>query len=368
MSSSRGLQPALLSREAISARLARIFPEGTEQHTNLTREMAASTVFVMLYVGAIEGSDRWVRPNQITRMTHAQARRTSEAEREAWRSKSLRPSGPIPGRWYADNTREPIRDEILRNGLLPVGAVLERPGIKKTAQTPRWALARDFAELFLVSEEQFGTLLSHWRERHLSQAARARLVLLQQGVVATATQEEILVTFPNKRTRYLSPGESSLIAKGVIEVFAPRFLEKPGVILVSETSRKEEAVDLRLAQSVGLPIPANELLPDIILVDLGPENPLFVFVEVVASDGPVTPLRKAQLTALLEQGGHHPRSGAFVTALMDRGSPVYRGKVASQSAWDTFIWFVTEPDKLVIQRDFEHQPVRLSALMGTPQP
>ena len=35
----------------------------------------------------------------------------------------------IPGRWYADNTREPIRDETIRFGLISVGAVLEQEGL-----------------------------------------------------------------------------------------------------------------------------------------------------------------------------------------------------------------------------------------------
>ena len=44
--------PPLLTVPDIQERLQTIFPEGTENRNYVTREMAARTVFVMLYVGA----------------------------------------------------------------------------------------------------------------------------------------------------------------------------------------------------------------------------------------------------------------------------------------------------------------------------
>ena len=44
--------PPLLTVPDIHERLQTIFPEGTENRNYVTREMAARTVFVMLYVGA----------------------------------------------------------------------------------------------------------------------------------------------------------------------------------------------------------------------------------------------------------------------------------------------------------------------------
>ena len=61
--------PPLLPVPDIHARLQGIFPEGTSNRNYVTREIAAKTVFVMLYVGAVEGAGRWLRPNQVTRMT-----------------------------------------------------------------------------------------------------------------------------------------------------------------------------------------------------------------------------------------------------------------------------------------------------------
>lgn len=83
-------------------------------------EIAAKTVFVMLYIGAVESAGRWLRPDQVTRMTDAQAQCIGECERQAWTQKSLvSRRHEIADRWYAVNTRESIRDDTMRNGLSP---------------------------------------------------------------------------------------------------------------------------------------------------------------------------------------------------------------------------------------------------------
>ncbi|MCY4498234.1 MAG: BsuBI/PstI family type II restriction endonuclease, partial [Rhodospirillaceae bacterium] len=40
----------------------------------------------------------------------------------------------------------------------------------------------------------------------------------------------VLVTFPNRETRQLAPGPSSIITQAVIEVFARNFLDDPAVL------------------------------------------------------------------------------------------------------------------------------------------
>ena len=87
--------PPLLPVADIHERLQTIFPDGTANRNYVTREIAAKTVFVLLYMGAVEGSERWLRPDQVTRMTDAQAALSEEADREAWLAESMRPSaGP----------------------------------------------------------------------------------------------------------------------------------------------------------------------------------------------------------------------------------------------------------------------------------
>ena len=48
--------PPYLARELIAERLALIFPEGTPNRNYCVRQLAASTVFAALYIGAVEGS------------------------------------------------------------------------------------------------------------------------------------------------------------------------------------------------------------------------------------------------------------------------------------------------------------------------
>lgn len=59
--------------------------------TYCVREATASTVFTMLYVGAVEGDGEWAGPKQIVRMTDAQAALSQDAARKAYAVKSLKP-------------------------------------------------------------------------------------------------------------------------------------------------------------------------------------------------------------------------------------------------------------------------------------
>lgn len=338
--------PDLPELGRVVERLPEIFPEGMELRNYFIRQMAARTIFVMFYVGAVEGFGRWIRPNQVTRMSDEQAGRAALQERLAWTEVSLRKGGDIPGRWFADNTREPIRDETIRHAFVRVGAILERPGVPTTSSKPRYALASDFAELFLVDDPAFPAAVSVWQERHLTAAARARVELVRRGIAARKG-EGILVTFPNGETRRMKSGESSEITRSVIEDFASRFLEMPGVVWVSESGQQVVQRDDELARRVGLTIPAQTLLPDVILVDLAPVEPLLVFVEVVATDGPVNDKRKEDLLTLVTTGGHRAQNAAFVTAYSDRSNPAFR-KTGSTLAWDSLAWFASEPDRIMM--------------------
>lgn len=72
---------APLARVAdIQERLQTIFPDGTPNRNYCTRRIAAKTMFVMLYIGAIEGTERWLRPNQVTRIGVGVAGENGEAD------------------------------------------------------------------------------------------------------------------------------------------------------------------------------------------------------------------------------------------------------------------------------------------------
>ncbi|MDQ2901522.1 MAG: hypothetical protein M3Y07_17255 [Acidobacteriota bacterium] len=110
------------------------------------------------------------------------------------------------------------------------------------------------------------------------------------------------------------------------------------------------ARDDDLAKSIHLKIPADRYLPDVLPVDLGPRDPLLIFVEVVATDGPINEARKQALLEIATSAGFEKRQVAFVSAYLDRSQPAFR-KTISELAWHSFGWFAAEPDNIVVLRD-----------------
>src|SRR5579863_275170 len=68
----------------------------------------------------------------------------------------------------------------------------------------------------------------------------------------------------------------------------------------------------------------------------------FFFIEVVASDGPVTPQRQDALLKIATDAGFPANRVAFVTAFLDRSHPAFK-KAISELAWHSFAWFAAEP-------------------------
>lgn len=351
--------PPYVGRELVAERLPLILPEGTPNRGYCIRELAASTVFTALYVGAIDGAGRHLGPVHVYRMGEAQAALSSDEARLTYArdivGKGHNAVGP---RWYADNTREPIRDETLRDGLVAIGAVVRREDLPTTSGLPRYALKPDFAAMFnpALAGEALDDAIAAFQAAHLSKGALARIAILRLG--AGSSNEGVLVTFPNGETRQLAPGPSSVIARAAVEVFAPRFLAQPAVLWLSESGNKVVLRDDRIADAIGLKIAPDRNLPDIILADLGDSATLLVFVEVVATDGAIHEMRKATILALTDSAGFARNQVAFVTAYLDRQSAGYR-KTVSQLAWGTFAWFVSEPERIVAMLEGDGAPTVL---------
>jgi len=332
----------------------------------VVREIAAKTLFVMLYVGAVEGTGRYVRPDQVTKMTDTQAKKIQAASRARWIVQSLMrdPVLNLRGRWYAPNTREPIRDETLRLGLVALGAVVERTDLPTTSSKPRYAIARHFADLLVAlfeNPENVTALVHRWQTVHLTAAALSRIELLRRGAITFQSSNRIKVTFPNGEVRLMRPGPSTVITKAVIEEFTRSFLREPGVISVSESGNKVVARDEALARSIGLRLDYAKNLPEVILADARADLPKLIFIEVVATDGPVNEQRKQALLRVASNGGFNKGDIYFVSAFADRNASVFR-KLVGEVAWGTFAWFMSEPDKLLAFR--EGKPMELQSLLA----
>ena len=300
------------------------------------------------------------------RMTEQQANRHLDETRDAYRTDVMRPGFRAEGRrWYEENSREPVRDETLRQGLITNNAVIERQGMPTTSSLPRYALKLDFAALFALSltGPAFAQAITEWQNNNLSAQALARTVLMRHGAVTSG--EGVLVKFPNGETRRMSPGPSSTIAKAVIEEFAPLFLVNPSVLWVSESGAKVVARDDELAAMLNLRIAADRNLPDIILIDLGgsgTEQFLLVFVEVVATDGPITEQRRRALTRIATDAGFPVSRLAFVTAYLDRSHGAFK-KTIAELAWSSFAWFAAEPRQIVSLHEGGDTPRPLRQLL-----
>lgn len=349
----------LLSVPAIKSRLAVIFPDGTPERGYLTRDIAAKTVFTALYAGAIEGSGIWIRPNQVCRMTDEQSVMLSDKERTAWLASSskngFKPNGTP---WFADNSREPIRDETIKEGFIPVRAFIERQGLAVTSNLGKYCLESEFSLLFDadISEEEFFQRAEKWRGAHLTKLALARQALVASG--ALISEDAVCIVFPNGESRALSPGPSSLICKAVIEDFAPRFLRSPHVLWLSESGAKVVQRDESLALKLGIVIDPSKSLPDAILVDLGSEMDgsdfIVLFVEAVATDGPINQNRKSKLTQIAIDAGFKEENLCFMTAFLDRDCRAFKKSIPN-IAWGSYIWFVSEPDKIISLRNGEEE-------------
>lgn len=354
--------PKIPSLVTIQERLPLIFPEGTENRGYIIREMSAKTIFVMFYAGAIDGYEEWIRPSQVVNMGDSQAILTDDENRKNWVGMSLSKKKTQPAdAWYAENTREPIRDETLRSGLIPCNAVIERKGIATTSSKPRYCLNQSFANLFNedLDKETLLHAINKWQEQFLNKAALVRIRLLKSS--ATIADDDVVVTFPNDEKRTLAPGPSSIITKALIEVFAPNYLKTPAVLWVSESGNKVVARDEELARALGLKIDASKALPDVIMIDLGEDSSgvdmLVIFAEVVATDGPINRERKIILTRLALDAGFSEKNLAFLTAFVDRSSPAFR-KAVPELAWGSYVWFASEPNHLIVLRD--NEPVKIS--------
>lgn len=342
--------PPLPSFDIVQQRLPLIFPEGTPERGYLIREAAASTIFVALYIGAVEGAEVYLAPKHVYRMSDVQEGMISAAERAAYAVEVMKPGGRAPGdQWYADTSREPIRDETLREGFVVVGAAIEKADVPTTSNKGRYALQAAFAALFdpALTGAALTNAIEAWQKAYLNKGALARIALMRGG--AAVGKADVPVIFPTGEVRRMKPGPSSVITKAVVEVFAPRFLANPAVLFLSESGNKVVSRDDELAKSIGLRIQADKNLPDTILVDLGngPEDhPKLVFVEVVASDGPISARRMLALQELAEAAGFPAEHIAYVTAYEDRNGAPFK-KTVNALAWGSYAWFRSEPEGLV---------------------
>lgn len=317
-----------------------IFPEGIPDRNYFVRDLAVRTIYVFLYIDAIQGSEVWLAPKHVLRMSEKQANLVDKIERSSYSQECMKPGyRPIDRTWYNENTRESIRDETI-NGLIDLGIVVVRPGIPTTSSKGRYQLSGSFAELFTDSSD--AGKVEEWQTRYLSESHLAKIKIMKR----VSAPEGVIVSLPNGVNRKMEAGPSSILTKSVVEEFTKFHLKKPAVIWISESGNKVIAEDDEMMRSINLPIDQKKLLPDVVLADLGRNDLLLVFIEVVATDGPFTEKRKSDVLMMCLRAGFKDEQVLFVSAFKDRNSRALKSRF-SAIALDSLVWCATEPEVLI---------------------
>jgi hypothetical protein len=335
-----------------------IFPK-VAFDTAFNSPLAASAVAALIYVGAVGDPDlgeenRYARPTTILWLNEdVLAHHTDELKRDAWykaavssgakdKARSLLESwGVSTPQWYGENTRETLRDETLP-AWRDNGAAFMRPGLPTASPAPRWALKLSFARLFdpELTGEPLQNAIRTWIEESLSPSAKLKALAASELGKA---QHEVKVHLPaGGGVRTLEPGVASMILKGVVEQWAALRLHTPKVITISEPGDKVYVTDQKTLTAAGLSINQSELLPDALIADLGADPVEFWIVEAVATDGPITEHRKAQLIAWAVPQNIPANQLRFLTAFASRNAAPARKRLKDLAA-GTHAWFLDEP-------------------------
>jgi hypothetical protein len=340
--------PRLPTLDEVADRLAVIFDQSFPDRAILVGEMARRLFFVCLYGGFIEGTNRYFRPSTVIRFSLEQAAKVSDEERLAWLSvcqaAGFQPTGTP---WYKDNTREPVRDDLIRQRALPIGVVKKKEGVSVTSPAPIYQMAASFAALFDPATEgvELEQAIKAWQDKHLDTLTLKRMKLLAAGV--KAKEGQVVVTLPTTgKVLRMGAGEASAITKAVCEELAPRLFAEPVVVHVSHSDKKMYDELKGEADALDLKIDMATDLPDVVIADVSGKAHMLAFVEVVHTDGPITELRAKRLLQIAAAAGIPAKKVLMLTAFEDRGSPAFKKRV-SELARDSAVWFASEPDMVL---------------------
>ncbi|MCP1415491.1 BsuBI/PstI family type II restriction endonuclease [Paenarthrobacter sp. A20] len=244
--------------------------------------------------------------------------------------------------WYATNSRETVRKGIFIIGA-QYGAMSESVGAKTNANSPRWIMRRSFAELFnpALQGDALREAIDAWTNTAMDPEQRLRAVIARER---KSTASSISVVLPSGEVRQLSPGESSLILKGVIEVWAEQRLQEPAVLTISEPGDKKAYVDDRRLSAVGININVSDLLPDALIVDMGHRPAEFWIIEAVATGGPVDERRKQNFVEWAETQRIRPEQLRFLNAFISRNDSAAKRHLMDLAV-GTYAWYLDEPTR-----------------------
>lgn len=236
------------------------------------------------------------------------------------------------GRNYAENTCETVRRQVIHQ--FEQARLVDRnpdePGLPTNSPRTHYALS----DIAIRTLRQFDT--PDW------QTAVAQFLEQQQSLVALYEQKrqrELIPLSYQGQTYRLSPGKHNQLQVAIIEEFGPRFAPGAKLLYLGDTADKSLLVDEQAFNDLNIPLTKNDKLPDVILYDSS-RNWLYL-IEAVTSHGPVTPKRRLELDALLQ---NCPAGRIYVSAFLDFAT--FRNFI-SNIAWETEVWLSELPDHMI---------------------
>lgn len=279
-------------------------------------EMAALTLLALVQVG----------PEDTWRSATRSARRITK--------EIMAYTNDVYGRYYAPNTRETFRRQVLHqfvDGKLADYNPFE-PNLATNSPRAHYAISEDALEVVRAyGTEAWSGAAAQFVARHGSLAA-AYAGHRSRG-------EYVPIRLPNGTELQLSPGAHNTVQKAVVEEFAPRFAPDAVVLYIGDTAKKNVIMDGLALEELGFRANEHDKLPDIVLFRRG-KNWLYL-VEAVTSHGPMSPKRVRELQERLQQS---TAGLVFVSAFPDTAE--FR-KHMSDIAWETEVWIADIPDHLI---------------------
>ena len=237
------------------------------------------------------------------------------------------------GEKIADSSYDDIRRKNL-DFLVEAGVVVRaanRPGAATNDGTRGYSISSDAVELFRqFGDPSWNTVISSWT----SKAGR-----LFDKLARPRKQRLVSVSLPDGSSLALSEGKHNDLQKAIIEDFLPRFLLKPELLYLGDTSKKILIHDAEALKKIGLQSFSHDTLPDVVAVDH--DRGWIYFIEAVHSANPISRLRHLTLEKL---SADCTFGRVYVSAFLDRDA--FRQWVAELS-WETEVWLASDPSHMI---------------------
>lgn len=243
--------------------------------------------------------------------------------------------GMMSANWkknYKENSRETIRRFTLHQ-FIEAGLITQnKDEPNRPTNSPKWnySLLEETVQLMrLIGDESYEAELTSFNQNRETWKEKTEdprhLIKLPVGL-------------PAGRKLELSPGGQNDLIKKIIEDFCPRFLQKPRILFVGDSSKAHEIVDAELLAKLNLTLPRHGKEPDVIVFD---EDRKWIFlIEACSSHGPIDVLRKKELLNLFGVRN----DVVYVSCFPNRK---IMQKYLSSLAWETECWCADSLDHMI---------------------